>query len=63
MFPAFQPRPKVTDSAPLVALPSLEPPIPIAQSAPTTSMVVSLLMLAAAGSLYWVSRPRLGVQR
>lgn len=57
MFPAFKPRPKLTDSAPLVVLPLLTNPI----SAPGTGSTIATagaaaLMLATAAGLWMVGR-------
>ena len=58
MFPAFKPRPKVTDSAPLVALPELKSPIALGGASSDASALASIAMLVTAGTLYWFSRPR-----
>ena len=57
MFPAFKPRPKLTDSAPLIALPAL--PNPVATPGPGSTMTtagIAALMLAAAAGLWAVGR-------
>ena len=57
MFPAFQPRPKLTDTAPLIELPTLANPVvaPAASSTVSTALI-SALMLGLATGLLFVGR-------
>lgn len=57
MFPTFQPRPKLTDSAPLIEIPDLPNPV-IAPAAGSTlpTAGVALVMLSAAAGLWFVAR-------
>lgn len=57
MFPAFQPRPKLTDTAPIIELPDLPNPVvaPPAGSTVATAVIAAAL-LAMAGLLLMVAR-------
>jgi len=57
MFPAFKPRPKLTDTAPLIALPPLSNPVSTPGASSTWSTVgIAALMLAGAAGLWLVGR-------
>lgn len=57
MFPAFRPRPKLTDSAPIVEIPDLPNPVLAPAPAPTASTAfAAALMLALSGGLWLVAR-------
>ena len=57
MFPAFKPRPKLTDTAPLIALPSFSNPVSTPGASSTWSTVgIATLMLASAVGLWLVGR-------
>lgn len=57
MFPAFRPRPKVTDTAPLIEAPSNPSPIDVfVPSSALATAIPSLAMLALAAGLWLVSR-------
>jgi len=57
MFPVFRPRPKVTDSAPLIEMPSIPTPVvlPIEGSAAATGAAASVMVALAAG-LWMIGR-------
>ncbi|MEA1904153.1 MAG: NosD domain-containing protein, partial [Actinomycetota bacterium] len=57
MFPAFRPRPKVTDSAPLIEVPDIPTPVslPSTESSLGTA-VVAVLMMAVAASIWMIGR-------
>lgn len=57
MFPVFRPRPKLTDSAPLVELPDLSNPV--SMTGPTSTLPTAgfaALLLCAAATLWMVAR-------
>ncbi len=57
MFPAFRPRPKVTDTAPLIEAPSNPSPVDVfVPSSALATVIPSLAMLALAAGLWLVSR-------
>lgn len=57
MFPSFRPRPKVTDSAPLVEMPRIPVPVTTDQSASTLeTAAASTGMVAMAGALWLIAR-------
>lgn len=57
MFPAFQPRPKLTDSAPLIEIPDLPSPVLAPQAGSTAATAgVAALMLALAAALLATAR-------
>ena len=51
MFPAFRPRPKVADSAPLIDVPDIPTPIslPISGSSYGTGLAAAVMVALAAG--------------
>lgn len=57
MFPAFKPRPKLTDSAPLIEIPDLPNPVTAPASDSTLPTAgVAFVMLSAAAALWFVAR-------
>jgi nitrous oxidase accessory protein len=57
MFPAFQPRPKLTDTAPIIELPDLPNPVVAPPAGSTVSTaVIAAVLLAGAGLLLMVAR-------
>ncbi len=57
MFPAFRPRPKLTDTAPVIEIPNLPNPVAAPPAGSTAATAgIALLMLATSGALLFVAR-------
>ncbi len=57
MFPAFRPRPKVTDTAPLIEVPAIPVPLAVGEkSSDWTTVVAAGAMFALAGGLLLMAR-------